>query len=370
MTAMGDQTTLSDRKRRAGNRLVIGFDGLELTGELKALVRQIRPAGFILFARNVADPSQVRDLNRQLADLYPRHQPPLLTVDQEGGRVQRVRAPATEWPAMRALGADPERTERVATALGLELRAMGFNLDFSPVADVDSNPDNPVIGDRSFGRDPELVGRQVARFTRALQATGVMACAKHFPGHGDTDLDSHHDLPVVDRPVEALRATELPPFRYAVQAGVASVMTAHVVFPAWDREWPATLTPRIQQQLLRQELGFDGLLFTDDLEMKAVADRYPLDEQVRRTFEATVDLMLACHTAALQLDLFEEMVRQQESDAHLDRLASESEGRLQRVRARHLRPDVEGPDMSVVGCAEHRDLAAEVRARFDDRGVA
>ncbi|MFK7928496.1 MAG: beta-N-acetylhexosaminidase [Myxococcota bacterium] len=370
MTATGEHTSLAARKRRAGQRLVIGIDGHTVQPELKELVREIQPAGFILFARNVVEPAQVLALNRQLAELIPGDLPPLLSVDQEGGRVQRMRAPATVWPAMRVVGATSEWVAQVATALGLELRAMGFNLDYAPVADVDSNPNNPVIGDRSFGRDPEMVGRHVAEFTRALQATGIMACAKHFPGHGDTDLDSHHDLPVVDRDLAALRRTELPPFRHAIAAKVASIMTAHVVFPAWDAEWPATLTPRIQQQVLRDELGFDGVLFTDDLEMKAVADRYPLHEQVRRTFLATVDLMLACEKPELQLGLFEEMVNQQQDDLEIERLAVASATRTAAMRQRFSNPIAPTPDLSIVGCPAHQDLAHAIQERAGRGGIA
>lgn len=360
MSATGDATSLADRKRRAGQRLVIGFHGTEVTSELRSLVRELMPAGFILFSRNVVEPAQVLDLNRSLTELLPSDRPPLLTIDQEGGRVQRVRAPATEWPPMRRVGKTGRHTADVAEALGLELRAMGFNLDFAPVADVDSNPDNPVIGDRSFGRDPTHVADQVATFTMALQATGIMACAKHFPGHGDTNLDSHLDLPTVDRPEAELRQTELGPFAAAAAAKVASIMTAHVVFPAWDPDWPATLSPPIQRDILRGEIGYDGLLFTDDLEMKAVSDRYDVATKVRRTFLATVDLALACHEAALQLELFEEMVKQQEQSRQIDGLARHSERRLATARRDFLEGQPPAPGLEIVGSGAHLELARQV----------
>jgi beta-N-acetylhexosaminidase len=188
VTAVGEMTSLADRKRRAGQRLVIGFAGPAVDDDLRRVARTIRPAGFILFGRNLVEPAQALELNRELASLCDPSVPALLSVDQEGGRVQRVRAPATVWPPMRDVGRaeDLALTAQVSRAMALELRAMGFNLNFAPVCDVDSNPDNPVIGDRSFGRSPQDVAQQVVAFLTAHQDAGVIACAKHFPGHGDT----------------------------------------------------------------------------------------------------------------------------------------------------------------------------------------
>lgn len=358
--AAGSSTTYARQRRRAGRGLMIGFDGTTVTAELREVVREIQPSGFILFARNVVGPAQVRDLNADLAALLPRDRPPLLAVDQEGGRVQRIREPATRFPTLRLVGAT-DRAEQIAEALGTELRAMGFNLNFAPVADVDSNPDNPVIGDRSFGPDPARVSRQVAAFVRGLQRVGVLGCAKHFPGHGDTRVDSHLDLPYIERDVASLRAVELPPFAAAVRAGIASIMTAHVVFSALNSDWPATLAPRLLLDLIRRDLRFDGLIFTDDLEMKAVADRYPLPEQVRRTYKGSVDVRLACHRPELQLALFEEAIRLQAFDPAYTALAARSERRLDGVVAR-LRALPPPPSLSVVGSDAHRDLVAQVEA--------
>ncbi len=327
------------------------------------MIREIRPAGFCLFQRNVVEPAQVQELNRELAASCPAEFPALLAVDQEGGRVQRVRAPATVWPPMRAVGRFPERVADVSRAMAVELRAMGFNLNFAPVADVDSNPDNPVIGDRSFGRDPAEVGRLVADFVRAHQGEGVIACAKHFPGHGDTSVDSHLDLPVVDRTEDALRDCELVPFRAAVKAGVATVMSSHVVFPALDPDLPATLSPVVIPSLLRGELGFDGVVFSDDMEMKAVAGRWPVDRAVDLATRAGVDVLLVCATPELQVAFFEALVTAQEADPGHDRAAAAAVERVQGLRARFLRAPPPAPDLDVVGVAEHRALAGAVAAR-------
>ncbi len=362
VTATGEQTSLSDRKRRAGQRLLIGLQGHAVTDELRALVREIRPAGFVLFARNVAEPGQVRELNRELAALVDPHRPALLAVDQEGGRVQRVREPATVWPPMRAVGNAHNLTSDVAAALGRELRAMGFNLNFAPVADVDSNRANPIIGDRAFSSSASEVAAHVAAFVKAQQAQGVIACAKHFPGHGDTHTDSHLALPIVEREARDLEEVELAPFRAAIAAGVGTVMTAHVVYPAWDETWPATLSPRIGQGLLRGALGFGGVVFSDDMEMKAVAGRWSVDVQVDRATRAGVDVLLACNEVALQEALFTELVYAQERDAAFERASIDAMARVDALRARHLKGGPPQPGLEVIGTGTHRDLALRVRA--------
>lgn len=361
--AVGEATSLADRKRRAGQRLLIGLKGPAVDDDLRALVREIRPAGFVLFKRNVVEPAQVLELNRELASLVDPGYPALRAVDQEGGRVQRVRDPATVWPPMKVVGRAEVHTAEVSRALAAELRAMGFDLNFAPVADVDSNPANPIIGDRSFGERPEQVARHVRAFVEAHQEEGVIACAKHFPGHGDTALDSHLALPKVEREEPDLRATELPPFRAAIAAGVGTVMTSHVIYPAWDEDWPATLSPRIAPRLLREELGFQGVLFSDDMEMKAVHGRWTIEEQVEQAGRATVDVLLACEDPQLQHALFLELVRAQERDPAQERIATDALARVTALRERFLIGRKPAPPLAVVGEPRHRALADTVRSR-------
>jgi beta-N-acetylhexosaminidase len=294
---------------RPGQLLFAGFPGREVPPDLAERIREGRIGGVVLFARNVGSPDAVRALVDELHGLAPGDAPLTVAVDQEGGRVQRLRAPWTEWPPMRALGGHaPEETARFARALALELRAAGFDLDFAPCVDVDSNPDNPVIGDRSFARDPRVVSAHVAAFVRACQSAGVAACAKHFPGHGDTAVDSHLDLPRLGHDLERLREVELPPFRAAIEAGVASVMTAHVLFPRLDPERPATLSPAVMG-LLREELGYEGLVFSDDIEMKAVADRFSVEQCSLGALEAGVDAILVCSRADLRDEVLARLER-------------------------------------------------------------
>ena len=250
-------------------------------GDLEAMQR-VGIGGVILFARNVQSPQQVAAITRELqtAALNSGHPGLFLAIDQEGGRVMRLRARHgfTELPPMRALGArgDEGLARQAGALLGRELRAVGIDLDYAPVVDVDTNPANPVIGDRSFSSDPGVVGRLGAALALGLQSAGVAACAKHFPGHGDTSQDSHTHLPRLPHALERLRRVELPPFAALARAGVASVMTAHVVFEALDAERPATLSAPVLR-LLRDEVGFDGCCVSDDLEMKAVAEHFPLE---------------------------------------------------------------------------------------------
>ncbi|MEU4717216.1 glycoside hydrolase family 3 N-terminal domain-containing protein, partial [Micromonospora purpureochromogenes] len=243
----------------------------------------------VLFARNVVDPGQLAALTATLRAERP---DVLVAIDEEAGDVTRIEsALGSSRPGNFALGAvdDPALTEEVARDLGADLAALGVTLNYAPDADVNNNPANPVIGVRSFGADPQLVARHTAAWVRGLQSAGVAACAKHFPGHGDTRVDSHHDLPRIGASRARLDAGELVPFRAAVAAGVQAVMTGHLLVPALDEELPATLSPRILGDLLREELGFSGVVITDAVEMRAVTDRYGFAGAAVRALAAGAD---------------------------------------------------------------------------------
>jgi beta-N-acetylhexosaminidase len=245
--------------------------------------------GVVLFARNIRDHEQVARLTATLRAERP---DVIVATDEESGDVTRLEsARGSSRPGNLALGVidDPTLTEEIARDLGTELAAVGINLDYAPAADVNSNPDNPVIGVRSFGADPDLVARHTAAWVRGLQSAGVAACAKHFPGHGDTDVDSHLDLPRIVADPDRLATTELRPFRAAIDAGVQAVMTGHLLVPALDARWPATLSRRMLTDLLRDELGFSGLVITDGIEMRALTRRYGFAEAAVRALIAGVD---------------------------------------------------------------------------------
>ncbi len=279
----------------AGQLIVAGFPAAEPPADLLELARLGQLGGFILFRRNLGTPAEVVRLTAQLAQSTPADLPPFIALDQEGGRVARLGAPVLRLPPMRVLGDldDARLTEEAAALLGRQLAALGFTLDFAPVLDVDTNPLNPVIGDRSFGREPARVITHARAFARGLARSGVYACGKHFPGHGDTLEDSHLALPRLALGRARLSAVELAPFA-ALAAELPMLMTAHVVFDAIDRGVPATLSTRAITQLLRAELGYSGLLFSDDLEMKAISERYGIGEAAVRAIEAGCDALLVC----------------------------------------------------------------------------
>ncbi|PSL00999.1 beta-N-acetylhexosaminidase [Murinocardiopsis flavida] len=248
-------------------------------------------AGVCLFHNNISGAEQVTALNRRLAEAADH---PLVSLDEEGGDVTRIgQAAGSEYPGNAALGAidDPALTREVHRALGAELRGLGFTLDLAPSVDVNTAADNPVIGTRSFGADPALVVRHAAAAVTGLQQGGVAACAKHFPGHGSTHQDSHHELPVIDADVDLLERRELRPFRAAVAAGVKSVLTAHIQLPALGLTAPATLTPEIITGLLRGRLGFDGVVVTDALDMQGVSGEIGIPEAAVRALAAGCDLL-------------------------------------------------------------------------------
>ena len=269
--------------------LMIDLSGPQLTPDERAFLAEHPVGGVCLFARNIEDRFQVAELTAELRALCG--DALLIATDQEGGGV--VRSLDVPYPpSAMALGAadDPALTEKVGAATARGLRAQGINLNFAPVADVNSNPRNPVIADRSFGEDPTKVARHVAAFVGGLQGEGVGACVKHFPGHGDTDTDSHLGLPVLDADLERLERLEFRPFRAALAAGVAGVMSAHIVLPQFDAHRSATLSKAALTGLLREHLGFDGVIFTDALNMRAIADRTTPTEAVLGAFAAGADM--------------------------------------------------------------------------------
>ncbi|PYR56863.1 MAG: hypothetical protein DMF85_15285 [Acidobacteria bacterium] len=245
--------SLRDFRRHAGQLAIAGFAGHTIPEDLRRLAKAFDLGGVIFFARNVAEPQQVAELSRE-AQALAQELPLWVSVDQEGGPVARLRKPFTEWPPMITLGrsGDERLAERFARALAAELKAVGISLDYTPVLDVRTNPGNPVIGDRALADRAEDVARLGAAIIRTLQAEGIAACGKHFPGHGDTTTDSHHELPVIDHPPDRFDAVELVPFKAAIAADVAAIMTAHILIPALDEERPATLSAAIERPLRSQ----------------------------------------------------------------------------------------------------------------------
>jgi beta-N-acetylhexosaminidase len=358
-------------RRQAGQLLIAGFDGHQIPVELRALAREFGLGGVILFARNVADPEQVAEVAFEASRLVP-DLPLWVSIDQEGGRVARLKAPFTEWPPMATLGrsGDVALAERFARALAAELKAVGVTLDYAPVLDVHTNPKNPVIGDRALADNAKDVAKLGAAIVRTLQAEGVAACGKHFPGHGDTSADSHHELPIVEHPPDRLRAIEFEPFRAAIAARVATIMTAHVLVPSLDEQRPATLSARIVTDVLRRELRYEGVILSDDLEMKAIAAQYAVPEAAVMAMESGCDGMLICSgDHATQAAALEALIHAVEEDRLRLSAVEDALKRHQRAKERFLTELVAGASArplagralrAAIGRDEHRAIADEM----------
>lgn len=359
--------TLRDLRRHAGQLVAVGFDGPVVPPEIRSFVREFDLGGAVLFARNCIEPAQVAELAFELRALGP-EQPLWVALDQEGGRVARLRRPFTEWPPMAALGraGDEGLARRFAAALAAELRAVGITLDLAPVLDVLTNPRNSVIGDRALGSDAAAVARLGRAIVEALQAGGVAACAKHFPGHGETVADSHEELPVVDLPPERLRAVELVPFKAAIDAGVAAIMVGHLLVTAFDEAHPASLSSAIVTGLLREELGFGGLVVTDDLEMKAISGRQTVESAAVAALSAGCDLLLVCGTDHdRQGAVLEAIIHALEAQVVPPARVEEALARQREAKARVMpgappRPPGARALAALVGTAAHAAIAEEM----------
>jgi len=358
--------THRDIRRHIGQLAIVGFDGRSVPPALRAIAREFDLAGVILFARNVESPPQVADLAAGVGTLA-RELPLWVSVDQEGGRVARLRSPFTEWPPMAALGraADEQLAARFARALAAELRAVGVTMDYAPVLDVHTNPANPVIGDRALSTRASDVARLGRAIITALQSAGIAACGKHFPGHGDTSVDSHHALPVVEHPPERLREVELVPFRAAVEAGVASIMTAHLLVPAVDEERPVALSPALIEGWLRRDLGYEGLVLSDDLGMRAISDRYGAPEAAVAAISAGCDCVLLCGPDVDQHAIvLEALIRAVEQKRLPVKRVEDAMARQRRAKERFLSGAREAHALrgwrEVIGCDEHQAIAREM----------
>jgi len=360
---------MRDIRRHAGQLAIAGFAGRSIPQDLRLLAREFDLGGVVYFARNVEAPEQVAEMSRD-AQALAQELPLWVSTDQEGGRVARLKSPFTLWPPMLTLGrsGDERLAERFARALAAELKAVGISLDFTPVLDILTNPKNPVIGDRALAERADDVARFGAVIIRTLQAEGIAACGKHFPGHGDTSVDSHHELPVVEHPPDRIERVELVPFRAAIDADVACIMTAHLLIPALDEERPATLSPRIIS-MVKQSLNFQGIVVTDDLEMKAISAHYGTAEASVAAIAAGCDVVLLCGAdQAAQAAAIEALIYAVEKGTIPLKRVEDALTRQRRVKERFLaspRPTpLTGSALrTLLGRDEHQAIAAEM-ARF------
>lgn len=360
-----------------GQLCFIGISGKSLTSEERGFIVENDIGGVILFGRNVADPKQVRDLCAEIQSL--RHEqadksPLFIGIDMEGGRVHRLKSPFTVWPPVARLGELDNATVsyHFAQMMGTELRSVGINLNFAPSVDVLTNPENKVIGDRAIGSDVALVERHASALVRGYLKSNVLSCAKHFPGHGNTLVDSHEDLPVENVDRKRLESLELLPFKRAIRARVDMILTAHIRFPLIDPVWPATLSEVFLKDILRNDLKYRGLVVTDDLGMGALVKHHSHEEIAVRALTAGVDLLLYCNEPSvppLALDAIHSALAQgQLSRAELE----EKHRRVMALKAERLKdPDPYPLDqvLEIIGRDEHQRVATAVAHRTVPEGL-
>jgi len=359
-----------------GQKILLAFDGKEASPEIVSALENYRPAGITLFRHlNVEDSHQVRELTDSLQRIARDTStalsaglglPPLLiAADQEGGQLTAIGAGTTPLPGNMALGAtgSPKLARKAGEVLGRELAAMGVNVNYAPSCDVNINPQNPVIGIRSFGENPGMVAQLASAVIEGIQSQGVAATAKHFPGHGDTDGDSHHGLPSVSHTLERLQQVEFPPFKAAIAADAKLIMTAHLAMPAIDGPDapPATLSRRILNGLLREELGFEGVIITDAMDMKAIRQGDALGEDALRAINAGADLLLLTSNPDDQRCVYESLVAAIQNGKLDEESTSASIERI--LSLKRWLTEYPQPDLSVVGCAEHQAVADEIAER-------
>jgi beta-N-acetylhexosaminidase len=366
---LGEVVEAWSPRQLAGQLLVVGFAGQEAPPELLEALAAGERGGVVLFRRNLAGGNDgvaaLQALCASLASASPSGCPPLVAIDEEGGRVARLSPPALALPPMRRLAdlGDLGLIERVAAAVGRELACLGVTMNFAPVVDVDTNPDNPIIGDRAFGSEPARVAELAGAYLEGLRAGGVASCLKHYPGHGDTLLDSHLALPTVAHDRARLEAIELVPFR-RLAARADSMMTAHVVYPALDASCPATLSARIATDLLRREMGFEGVLFSDDLEMQAIQGHGSLRDSAVAALLAGCDLLLVCSRSDAQAEVHAAVSERIAVDAAFAARCREAARRGLALRRAFPPTPGSGEAFAVLGRTLLEPLASELARRL------
>ncbi|MFB4167972.1 beta-N-acetylhexosaminidase [Virgibacillus sp. JSM 102003] len=283
---------------KIGQMIVAGISGTTLTKDTKKLVNNYKVGGIILYRENMQTPEQtVKLANKIKAENSDNHLPILLGVDQEGGKISKLPGDLKKIPANGEIGDrnNPEYSYKIGSHLGKMVKSFGFNLNFAPVLDVNSNPANPVIGERSFGDDPKVVSNLGIQTMKGIQSQGTISVIKHFPGHGDTSVDSHLQLPTVNKTLMGLKNFELIPFKKAINNGADVVMVAHILLPEIDSEYPSSMSQQIISGLLRQQLNFDGVIVTDDMTMKAITNNYDIGDAAVQSVKSGSDMVMVAH---------------------------------------------------------------------------
>lgn len=353
--------------------LMVDFPGSYLSSSVKKHLKRILWGGFIIFSKNIDNREQLIKLNKEVAKLNPKICP-IICVDQEGGIVNRVDFPSVYLsPGNMALGKinDPLLTENVSMVNGIQLRQLGFNLNLAPVVDVNSNPENPIIGVRSFGDAPCLVTKMGQACVRGYEKAGIASCAKHFPGHGNTSFDSHLKLAAVEADRREIELVDLPPFQGVIETGVPAIMTAHVLFPAFEKERiPATLSWEILTGLLRNKMGFDGLIITDSMAMKAISDNFGQTEAAIKALQAGADVIMVCGDPGIQEKVYNDLIEAVDSGKVSSEVIGRAVERIIRFKNKYIYnpppiPDIDENEMEKTIVEAHRRCPTIIY----DRGV-
>jgi len=369
-------------RKKTGSLLIAGFAGTRPSSEIRALIREYSLGGVILYGKNCVDPDQVRELINSLQEVAREAgaaYPLLVAIDQEQGRVVRLREGLTLFPPMGAIArtGDPSLVSRIAGAVSRELLALGVNWNLTPVADVLSVPSPAsAVGDRSFGTDPAVVGAMVEAYVRGAEEAGMISCLKHFPGHGGTESDSHLTSPRIDRSRADLEAVDFTPFRRGIAAGASTVMTAHITFPALDASLPATFSRLVIEGTLRRDLEFGGLVVSDDLEMAGAAENFSLVEGALLSLNAGVDALLVSGMILPERDLpglIAGLALAIGEGRLLEMRAAEARGKMLSLKKRYLdgkwrRSPREA--RTLLRCQPHLDLLEEVEERISHAGYS
>ncbi|QTA83006.1 Beta-hexosaminidase [Desulfonema limicola] len=332
-----DTKTFSD-KQLAGQRLMIGFDGTMLNPDLEYSIKELKIGGIILFSRNIESPSQLKNLCQSVQSFAQAcSQPPLfISIDQEGGKVARLKEPFTCFPGNPSIK-NKDDALNFARITASELSKTGINMNMAPVMDVSPKDMNSIMTGRTFSHDPEIVSRLGTAVIREMQAGGVMAVAKHFPGIGRTIIDSHLDLPFMDADLADIQSFDIPPFYAAAACGAAGIMLSHILYTRVDPVWPASLSIEIAKKLLRDEMGFDGLVITDDLDMGAVKKHYKISKMIEQILKADIDITLICHKGPDIETAFEEILKQFKNNHELRERGIISANRIMRFKQQYCK---------------------------------
>ncbi|OWR27379.1 beta-N-acetylhexosaminidase [Saccharibacillus sp. O23] len=324
--------------QKIGQMVIAGLEGTSLREADRALIRDYGVGGVIFYADNIRSAAQTKQFAAEVRAANPRGDLPLfVSVDQEGGRVARLKG-VDKVPTAAAIGAknDPAYARSIGEQLGEQLRSQGFNLDYAPVLDVNSNPDNPVIGDRSFGSDANRVSKIALPVMEGLESKQIIPVVKHFPGHGDTSVDSHIALPVVNKSLAQLEKLELIPFKKAIADGADVVMIAHILLPKLDGKYPSSMSKAVITDLLRGKLGFEGVVMTDDMTMGAIAENYGLGDAAVRSVQAGSDIVLVAHGADNAIETIRAIKKAVESGQISEQRIDESAARIVALKQKYL----------------------------------